>query len=50
MKADEVLAYEKLEIGQMHGGVNILYGDGHVEWVELSEAQRQVGAPKPPGQ
>jgi prepilin-type processing-associated H-X9-DG protein len=50
IKADEVLAYEKLELGQMHGGVNILYGDGHVEWVPISEAQRQVGAPKAPGQ
>jgi hypothetical protein len=48
MRADEPFAYEKLEIGQQRSrsGTNMLYGDGHIEWIPLSEAQRQIGEPK----
>ena len=41
MHADEVLAYEKLEIGGRQGS-NFLYGDGHVEWLQGFMAQDMV--------
>src|SRR5687767_1972034 len=36
--ADEILVYEK---PNNHGnqGMNMLFGDGHVEWVQMSQAQ-----------
>jgi prepilin-type processing-associated H-X9-DG protein len=43
IKPDEPLAYEKFQVGRGQG-INILYGDGHVEWVNLAEAQRILGA------
>jgi prepilin-type processing-associated H-X9-DG protein len=38
--AETVLAYEKPE--SVSEGVNILYGDGHVEWLAMPEAQEQI--------
>jgi prepilin-type processing-associated H-X9-DG protein len=42
MKPDEPVAHEKFEVGRGQG-INILYGDGHVEWVKMPEAQRILG-------
>jgi prepilin-type processing-associated H-X9-DG protein len=38
--ADHVLAYEKLEGAT--DGINILYGDGHVEFVQIDAARQQI--------
>lgn len=41
MGADQPLAYEKLQNG--HGqGANVLFGDGHVEWVSQAQAQQLI--------
>ncbi len=47
LRADEPLAYEKLELGDQQG-TNILYGDGHVGWVSAAEAARvlKLDAPR----
>lgn len=37
---DEVIVYEPVEIHG--GGANVLYGDGHVEWIDASGFQRWV--------
>jgi prepilin-type processing-associated H-X9-DG protein len=48
--ADAVLAHEKLEDNTE--GVNILFGDGHVEWYTMPQAQQLIekarGVPKAP--
>lgn len=38
---DHVLAHEHLP-NHGHGGMNVLYGDGNVRWVERAEAERLV--------
>jgi prepilin-type processing-associated H-X9-DG protein len=40
MGPDKILAHEKMEIAAREHGMNILFGDGHVEWFNLPEAQR----------
>jgi prepilin-type processing-associated H-X9-DG protein len=42
MTADGILAYEPM---RNHGGagVNVLYGDGHVEWVTGEKAKWIIG-------
>jgi prepilin-type processing-associated H-X9-DG protein len=40
--ADAVLAYEKFE--GLHDGINILFGDGHVEFETMVQAHRLVDA------
>jgi prepilin-type processing-associated H-X9-DG protein len=44
MGPDKILAHEKMEIAASEHGMNILYGDGHVEFVGLPEAQRRLQA------
>ncbi len=39
--ADQPLAYEKLEVGG-NQGVNILFGDGHVEFTQTQQAQEII--------
>jgi prepilin-type processing-associated H-X9-DG protein len=39
----DVLAYEKWSIAKLHGGMNILFGDGHVEWFILADAAKILG-------
>lgn len=48
LPADRLVAYEKFENGQ-NQGVNMLFGDGHVEWVGMEQAAKFVeeSAPKP---
>jgi prepilin-type processing-associated H-X9-DG protein len=43
LRADDPLVYEKLELGRGQG-INILFGDGHVEWLKMADAQRILGA------
>ena len=38
---DHVLAYEHLP-NHGNGGMNVLFGDGNVRWVERAEAERMV--------
>jgi prepilin-type processing-associated H-X9-DG protein len=38
---DHVLAYEHLP-NHSHGGMNVLYGDGNVRWVDAADAERLV--------
>lgn len=46
--ADVVVAYEKMD--GLHDGINILFADGHVEFVEMSRAIDMIGgAPNPAG-
>jgi prepilin-type processing-associated H-X9-DG protein len=42
--ADEVLAYEKPD--RVTDGVNILFCDGHVEWLQMQQAQQVIAAGK----
>ena len=51
---DHVLAYEHLP-NHAHGGMNVLFGDGNVRWLDAADAQRLVGEitaghnpPRPP--
>jgi prepilin-type processing-associated H-X9-DG protein len=44
--ADAVLAYEKFD--GLKDGVNILYGDGHVEFQLMANAHQQIDAAQPP--
>jgi prepilin-type processing-associated H-X9-DG protein len=37
---DAILAYEKLD--EVTEGANMLFGDGHVEWMPMPEAQRLI--------
>ena len=48
LRADQLVAYEKFENGH-NQGVNMLFGDGHVEWVTMDQAVKFVeeSAPKP---
>ena len=46
LHADEPLAYEKLEIGG-NQGVNILFGDGHVEFTQTQQAQKIIAKSGP---
>ena len=48
LNADQPLAHEKFEVSNGKG-INILYGDGHVEFLNIEEAQKLLGAnaPKP---
>lgn len=48
LKPDKLLAYEKLENGG-NEGVNMLFGDGHVEFVLMPQAVKFIeeNAPKP---
>ena len=39
-ESDELLAYEKPE--GLTDGINILYGDGHVEFQPMAAAQKQI--------
>jgi prepilin-type processing-associated H-X9-DG protein len=40
LTSEKVVAHEKMEIAEREHGMNILFGDGHVEWKTLPEAQR----------
>jgi prepilin-type processing-associated H-X9-DG protein len=42
MSADEVLAYEKPE--GLNDGINLLFGDGHVEFLPMGQAQQTIRA------
>ena len=46
VKAEEPLAHEKFDVngGQ---GINILYGDGHVEFLNMEDAQKLLAASAP---
>jgi prepilin-type processing-associated H-X9-DG protein len=44
MTSDKVLAYEKPEIAQREHGMNVLYGDGHVEWLTSAQAHQLLDA------
>ncbi len=48
LPADRLLAYEKLDSGG-NEGVNMLFGDGHVEFVSMPQAMKFIeeSAPKP---
>lgn len=46
---DDVLAHDRPEIAREHGGMNVVYGDGHVEWLSLPQAQKLLGFPNRPG-
>jgi len=39
--AQTILAYEKFELAR-NGGVNVLYVDGHVEWLPVPLAKQRV--------
>jgi prepilin-type processing-associated H-X9-DG protein len=39
--ADQVVAYEKLQNSRGQG-TNMLFGDGHVEWVPMAQAQQLI--------
>ena len=41
VKADVVVAYESMDHHEK-AGMNVLFGDGHVEWVEKVEAERII--------
>jgi prepilin-type processing-associated H-X9-DG protein len=41
--AQTILAYEKFELAR-NGGVNVLYVDGHVEWLPVPLAKDRVDA------
>jgi prepilin-type processing-associated H-X9-DG protein len=47
LRPDQPLAYEKFELGRGQG-VNVLFGDGHVEWMSMPEATRVLGNPGGP--
>jgi prepilin-type processing-associated H-X9-DG protein len=38
--ADHILAYEKL--GNHESGANVLFGDGHVEWVDAVSGEVMI--------
>lgn len=42
--ADKVIAHEKLE--EHFDGVNVLFADGHVEWLNIEEARRVIAGGK----
>ena len=46
MTQDEVLAYEKPE--GLSDGINILFGDGHVEFLPMPQAQAAIKAGRKP--
>jgi prepilin-type processing-associated H-X9-DG protein len=39
----DILGHEKWSIAKLHGGMNILFGDGHVEWFILADAAKILG-------
>lgn len=47
---NDVVAHDRPEIARKHGGMNAVYGDGHVEWLSLPQAQRLLGFPAKRGE
>jgi prepilin-type processing-associated H-X9-DG protein len=50
-RADQVILYEKPDL-HGHDGINMCFGDGHVEFMRMPRAQEMIadiqrGAPKP---
>jgi prepilin-type processing-associated H-X9-DG protein len=45
--ADRVVAHEKFELG-VNGGINVLFADGHVEWMPTQMAMDRVEQQKKP--
>ena len=42
-----MLAYEKPELNQGRGGINVLFNDGHVEWLPVEQAMQIIRGQQP---